>query len=147
MAAWLPTICAPIPNFLADYTGAIDPEGFSLASYAAPWVSAVLNENLNFHASGKLVYGYAENVEPLRCFLFELEQTELKWRAAPLFSITLGRQRFQDALGIAVSGLFGGAGGSVLLGTGRLSPGAFYTGSYTKKAPRSFGQAAGPAIR
>jgi hypothetical protein len=37
-----------------QYTGAINPEGFSVTGYAGPWISVVWNERLNFHASGKL---------------------------------------------------------------------------------------------
>jgi hypothetical protein len=116
-----------------QYADAVSPEGFSVTGYAGPWVSAVLNETINFYASGKLAYDYAENDDPAGAFFFEPERTELNWRPASLLSVTLGRQRFQDALGMAVSGLFDGAGGSLDFGTGRLSLGAFYTGLLYKE--------------
>jgi hypothetical protein len=116
-----------------QYTGAINPEGFSLTGYAGPWVSVVWNEKINFYASGKAVYDYAENKEPPSSFFFELERAELNWRPAPLLSLGLGRRRFQDALGLAVSGLFDGAGGSVNFGAGLFSLGAFYTGLLYKE--------------
>jgi hypothetical protein len=116
-----------------EYTGAIDPEGFSVTPFASPWVSAVLSEKLNVYASGKLAYDYAENNEPPGVFFFEPERTELNWRPVSSVYVTLGRQRFQDALGLAVSGLFDGAGGSLDFGTGVLSLGAFYTGLLYKE--------------
>jgi hypothetical protein len=111
-----------------QYTGAINPEGFSLTACAAPWVSAVLNEKLTFHASERPAYDYAENGEPPGAFFFEPERTELHWRPVSSVYATLGRQRFQDTLGLAVSGFFDGAGGSLDFGTVRLSLGVFYTG-------------------
>jgi hypothetical protein len=65
-----------------------------------------------------------------------MERTELNWRPASLLTLTLGRQRFQDALGIAVSGLFDGAAGSLDIGTGRLSLGVFYTGLLYKETAK-----------
>jgi hypothetical protein len=137
-----------------EYTGAINPEGFSLGSYAAPWVSVVLNEKIDFYASGKASYDYAEEGEPPGDFFFELERTELNWRPASSLFLTLGRQRFRDSLGIAVSGLFDGAGGGVDLGAGRLSLGAFYTGLVYKESAKiimtpgdleDYGTGTGPA--
>jgi hypothetical protein len=139
-------LCLAAAAFAADFgvvlgaegecAGAIAPEGFSLASSASPWISAVLNERVNFHASGKLAYGYAAQGEPTGSFFFEPERTELQWRPAPSFYLTLGRQRFQDALGIAASGLFDGALGSVNFAAGRLSLGAFYTGLLYKESAK-----------
>jgi hypothetical protein len=96
----------------------------------------VWNEKINFHASGKLVYDYAESREHPGNFFFELERTELNLRPASLLSITLGRQRFQDVLGMAASGLFDGAESGVQLGIGRLSLGAFYTGLLYKETAK-----------
>jgi hypothetical protein len=119
-----------------EYANAGNPEGFSVTGYARPWVSAVLNETLNFYASGKLAYDYAENDDPPGAFFFEPERTELNWRLAPLLSLTLGRQRFQDSLGLAVSGLFDGVGGGLDFGFGRLFLGAFYTGLLYKESAK-----------
>jgi hypothetical protein len=119
-----------------EYTGAITPEGFSVTSYASPWVSAVLNETISFHVSGKLAYDYAEGRDPRGRFFFEPERTELTLRPASSLSLTLGRQRFRDALGLAASGLFDGAGGGVNLGGGRLSLGVFYTGLLYKETAK-----------
>jgi hypothetical protein len=119
-----------------EYRGGINPEGFSAGPYAAPWVSAVLNEKLDFHVSGKLAYNYTENQGLPGNFFFEPELTELNWRPAPLLTVTLGRRRFRDALGLAASGLFDGAGGSVNLGTGRLSLEVFYTGLLYKESAK-----------
>ncbi|MDR0623984.1 MAG: hypothetical protein LBG10_06085 [Treponema sp.] len=119
-----------------QYTGDIDPEGFSVTGSASPWISAILNGQINFYVSGKLAYDYAENQDPPGEFFFELERTELNWRPASLFSLTLGRQRFRDSLGLAVSGLFDGAEGSLNLGAGRLSLGAFYTGLLYKESAK-----------
>jgi hypothetical protein len=119
-----------------EYAGAINPEGFSLTGYASPWVSVVRNDTLNFYASGKVACDYAENDDPPGAFFFEPERTELNWRPAPLLAVTLGRQRFRDALGLAASGLFDGAGGSLDFGIGRLSLGAFYTGLLYKESAK-----------
>jgi hypothetical protein len=119
-----------------EYTGAMSPEGFSVAAYASPWISAALNETINFHASGKLIYGYAEAKDPPGNLFFELERTELNWHPASLLYIALGRQRFRDTLGMTVSGLFDGAAGSVNFGVGRVSLGAFYTGLLYKETAK-----------
>jgi hypothetical protein len=119
-----------------EYTGAAEGEGFSLTAYAGPWVSAAWNETLSFHASGKLAYEYKENREPAGNYFFELERTELNLRPASFLSVSLGRRRFQDALGMAASGLFDGAEGDVRLGIGRLSLGAFYTGLLYKESAK-----------
>jgi hypothetical protein len=119
-----------------QYTGVINPEGFSLTGYASPWVSVVWNERLNVHASGKLAYDYAEKGEGPEGFFFEVERTEVNWRPVSPLTITLGRQRFQDALGMAVLGLVDGAGGSLDIGTGRFSLGAFYTGLLYKESAK-----------
>jgi hypothetical protein len=119
-----------------EYTGAINPEGFSVSAYASPWVSVVWNEKLNVHASGKLAYDYAEKGDPPASYFFEPERIELNWRPASLLSVTLGRQRFRDTLGLAVSGLFDGAGGSVNFGGGILSLGAYYTGLVYKESAK-----------
>ena len=118
------------------YTGAIAPEGFSLTGYANPWVSAVLHDRLTVYASGKLAYDYAKNGDPPGAFFFEPERTELYWRPAPLFSLSLGRRQFQDSLGLAASGFFDGAEGTLTLGAGQLSLGAFYTGLLYKKSAK-----------
>jgi hypothetical protein len=119
-----------------EYTGAMSPEGFSVTAYASPWISMALNEKINFHASGKLTYGYAEEKDPPGNLFFELERTELNWHPASLLYLTLGRQRFRDALGMTVSGLFDGAGGSVNFGAGRISLEAFYTGLLYKETAK-----------
>jgi hypothetical protein len=120
----------------SGYADAIEPDGFSFAGYASPWISAVWNEKMSFHASGKLAYDYAENRESPGNFLFELERTELNLCPASSLYVTLGRQRFQDALGIVAAGLFDGAESSAQLGIGRFSLGAFYTGLLYKETAK-----------
>ncbi|MDR1024812.1 MAG: hypothetical protein LBL56_03730 [Treponema sp.] len=119
-----------------EYTGAAEGEGFSLTAYASPWVSAAWDEGLSFHVSGKLAYEYKENREPAGNYFFELERTEFNLRPASSLYISLGRRRFQDALGMVASGLFDGAGGDVQFGVGRLSLGVFYTGLLYKESAK-----------
>jgi hypothetical protein len=119
-----------------EYARALEPEGFSLTGFAGPWVSFVQNENLNFYASGKLGCDYAEDRDPRGNFFFELERTELNLRPVPFLFITLGRQRFQDPLGMAASGLFDGLNAAVNLDRGRFSLGAFYTGLLYKESAK-----------
>jgi hypothetical protein len=119
-----------------SYTGAIEPEGFSVTGYASPWFSAVVSEKANFHVSGRMTYKYAENREPAGTFFFEPERTELNLHPVSAIRLSLGRQRFQDALEMTASGLFDGAGGSVNVGPCRLSLGAFYTGLLYKETAK-----------
>ena len=119
-----------------EYTGAINLEGLSITGCAGPWVSAVLNEQVSFYISGRLAYDYGENDEPPGALFFEPERTELHWRPAPLFSLILGRQRFRDPLGLALSGLFDGVQGAFNLEALRLSLGAFYTGLLYKETAK-----------
>jgi hypothetical protein len=114
------------------YAGSLNPEGFSIAIAAAPWVSAVLTEKIDVYASGVMTFDYEKKrgMEPY----FEVGRTELRLQPAPAVYLTLGRQRFQDPAGLIASGLFDGAGGSINLKMGRLSLGAFYTGFLYKEA-------------
>jgi hypothetical protein len=107
-------------------------EGVSVAGSVGPWFSAVFSEKANFYVSGKMTLTYSESqgIEP---FVFEPERTELNLHPASALYMTLGRQRFEDTAALAVSGLFDGIGGSVKLGRGRLSLGAYYTGLLYKK--------------
>jgi hypothetical protein len=111
--------------------GNLNPKGFSLTATAAPWISAVLTEKIDIYASGAITLDYEaeRGTEPY----FEMGRTELRLRPVPAVYLTLGRQRFQDPAGLIASGLFDGAGGSIILGMGRLSLGAFYTGLLYKE--------------
>jgi hypothetical protein len=115
-----------------EYAAALKPGGFSAEGNLSPWFSGVLGERNNFHISGKMTYRYAENREP-GFFLFELERTEITLRPVTALHITLGRQRFQDAAGLVVAGLFDGLGSSLTLGPCRLFLGVYYTGLLYKE--------------
>jgi hypothetical protein len=114
--------------------GNLNPEGFSITTTAVPWVSTVLTEKIDVYVSGIMTFDYEDErgLEPY----FEMGRTELKLRPAPAVYLTLGRQRFRDPAGLIASGLFDGAGGSVNLGVGRLSLGAFYTGLLYKETAK-----------
>jgi hypothetical protein len=119
-----------------DYTDNLNPEGFSVTATAAPWLSAVFTEKISLYISGKLTFEYEEKGEPRGCYFFEVERTELNLRPAPGLYLGLGRRRFQDPAGLIASGLFDGAGGSVNLGVGRFSLGAYYTGLLYKETAK-----------
>jgi hypothetical protein len=118
------------------YTGAMNPEGFSLNATAFPWFSAVLTENINLYVSGKMTLDYEATGEAPASYFFEVERTELNLRSAAGLHLSLGRQRFQDTAGLIASGLFDGAAGSVNLGFCRLSLGAYYTGLLYKETAK-----------
>jgi hypothetical protein len=119
-----------------EYADNLSPEGFSVTTTAAPWLSAVFTEKINLYVSGKLTFKYEEKGDPRVSYFFEVERTELNLRPLPGLYFGLGRQRFQDPAGLIASGLFDGAGGSVNLGVGRLSLGAYYTGLLYKETAK-----------
>jgi hypothetical protein len=118
------------------YHGNLKTEGFSVTATASPWVSAVLGETIDLYVSGKMTFTYEENEEPPESYFFEAERAEMNLRPAPGVFLTLGRQRFGDSAGLAASGLFDGASGSVKLGMSRLSLGAYYTGLLYKETAK-----------
>jgi hypothetical protein len=138
-------ICSAAAAFGADFglilgtegafAGNVNPEGFSITATAAPWVSSALTEKIDAYVSGIVTLGYEEEDGPQEPY-FEIGRTELNLRPAPAVYLTLGRQRFRDPAGLIVSGLFDGAGGSINLGMGRLSLGAFYTGLLYKETAK-----------
>jgi hypothetical protein len=119
-----------------EYTEALVPKGFSVTTTASPWVSAAFTETIDVYVSGKMTFDYEEKGDPRQSYFFEAERTELNLRPAPGLYLGLGRRRFRDPAGLVASGLFDGAGGSVKLGTSRLSLGAYYTGLLYKETAK-----------
>jgi hypothetical protein len=143
-------LCCAFPGFAFDFGLAICQTGeytgtegdSSLAkdtnytgSYS-PWFSSALGETAGLYLSAKLSTVYeAETWKPADPpVLIELERSEFSWHPASHFFLEAGRLRFQDPLGIIATGLFDGLGGSIVLGTARLSAGAFYTGLLYKES-------------
>ncbi|MDR1047363.1 MAG: hypothetical protein LBL64_06270, partial [Treponema sp.] len=116
-----------------EYADAVYPDGFSVTTTVSPWVSTVFTDTTNLYVSGKMTFSYEEHREPPGSYVFEVERTELTLRPAPGLYLGLGRQRFEDAAGLAASGLFDGAAFNVKLGMSRLSLGAYYTGLLYKE--------------
>jgi hypothetical protein len=137
-------MCSAAAVFGADFgltlgtegacAGNLNPEGFSITVTAVPWVSSALTEKIDAYVSGIVTFDYEEERGPEP--YFEMGRTELNLRPAPAVYLTLGRQQFRDPAGLIVSGLFDGAGGSINLGMGRLSLGAFYTGLLYKETAK-----------
>jgi hypothetical protein len=115
--------------------GNVNPEGFSVTATAVPWVSAALTEEIDVYVSGIMTFDYEEKQGTLEPY-FEVGRTELNLQPVPAVYLTLGRQRFRDPAGLVASGLFDGAGGSINLGMGRFSLGAFYTGLLYKETAK-----------
>jgi hypothetical protein len=104
---------------------------FSVTGSAGVWVSGVIQDGLSYYVSGRVELEYEEDKDP--GFLPELTRTELNWQPAAGLNLGFGRQRFDDAAAMAVSGLFDGLSGSLGFGWGRLSVGAYYTGFLYKE--------------
>jgi hypothetical protein len=74
------------------YAKGFYPEGFSVEGSLRPWVSAVLNETINFHVSVRMAFKYEEEGTPSASYFFEPERTELSLHPLSSLYLTLGRQ-------------------------------------------------------
>jgi hypothetical protein len=128
---------AELSNEAPDSAGAGN-AGLFHTPEIGPWVSGPLGESFRFYLSGKAGFEYFGKLAPNSdardsgwrdpAALPELERSELVWLVSPELCLTLGRQRFRDASGLAASGLFDGLRAELGAGGGRFSLGGYYTG-------------------
>ncbi|GHT87650.1 hypothetical protein FACS1894137_15200 [Spirochaetia bacterium] len=123
-----------VGSFAAEYDSSETGES-SLTGLVSPWVSALFSPRLSLYVSAALSAEYGEYRKKTQ-ILFEMDRTELSWRASPKVFLQFGRQRFRDDVGLIASGLFDGLQGSFGLGPVRLSLGALYTGLLYKETAK-----------
>jgi hypothetical protein len=122
-------------NTAGEYAPDTDGQSFAFKGGAGPWFASALGGKTNLYLSGKVTFEYGYDEEAWTWPpLVELERTELNFRPVQTMYFALGRQWFEDAGGMIVSGLFDGFSGTFGLGMARFSLGAFYTGFLYKKA-------------
>jgi hypothetical protein len=122
---------------MGEYASEAGEENAGFTGNAAPWISAAIGRTGNLYASGKLTFEY-EREAWKRPVLFELERTELTFRPAAATFVNAGRQRYRDAGGMIVSGLFDGLSAGIGFSRARLSLGVFYTGLLYKGTAEIF---------
>jgi hypothetical protein len=103
-----------------DYTGVF-----------SPWFSLPLGQRSELYLSGGLNLKYEESDGWIP--LPELYRFEAVLRTSAGLEFRLGRQRFQDALGLVAGGLFDGFTASATLDLNRLYGGVYYTGFLNKR--------------
>jgi hypothetical protein len=130
--------CAALPARALDFGLALTQNLTSSTSTALfyrpvlnPWVSGPLGGRFSLSLSARVSFACStedatssDKASPIP----ELDRAELTWLVSPDLSLTLGRQRFQDAAGLAASGPVDGLNGSFSVKGNRFSAGLYYTG-------------------